>query len=93
MTLDEFLPIIIYILLIVLIILLIVVSVKVIKILNKVDVMADDIDKKLGSLDPVFNLVENVTKKTTLISDKFLSFILGITNKIFKSNKKENKEE
>lgn len=89
--LNEFLPIIIYILLIVLIILLIIIAIKVTKTMNKVDALVDDVDNKMKSLDPVFDLVEGVSSKATLISDKFLGFILRITNKLF--SKKETKEE
>ena len=89
--LNELLPIIIYILLIVLIVLLIVIAIKVSKTMNKVDALVDDMDHKMKSLDPVFSLVEVVTGKATLISDRFLSFILGISKKLFKN--KGDKEE
>ena len=90
--LNEFLPIIIYILLIVLIVLLIMIVIKVSKTLDKVDKTVDDVNSKLQSLDPAFTLVEGVTSKAALISDKFLSFVLGITNKLFKSKKKDKEE-
>ena len=85
--LSELLPIIIYILLIVLIIFLIIISVKVSKTMDKVDALVDDANRKMESLDPVFTLVETVTGKATLISDRFLSFVLGIATKLFKSKK------
>lgn len=91
--LNEFLPIIIYILLIVLIILLIVVAIKVSKTLDKVDNTVSDVNDKLKSLAPAFTLVEGVTSKAGLISDKFLGFILSIVNKLFKNEKKDDKEE
>ena len=91
--LDEFLPIIIYILLIVLITILIIIAVKVSKTMDKVDSLVDDVDGKLKALDPAFTLVEGVTSKATLISDKFLGFVLSITNKLFKNEKKKDKEE
>lgn len=90
--LNEFLPIVIYILLIVLITILIIIAVKISKTMDKVDTMADSLNNKLDSLDPVFNLVEGVTNKATLISDSFLSFVLSVVTKLFKS-KKEKKEE
>jgi len=89
--LNEFLPIIIYILLIVLITLLIVIAVKFSKTMDKIDLLVDDTTDKMKSLDNLFGLVENVTGKATLISDKFLSFVLSIVNRLF--NKKGNKEE
>ena len=90
--LNEFLPIIVNILLIVLITILIVVAIKVSKTMDKVDKLVDDVDGKMKSLDPVFDLVEGVTSKTTLISDRLLTFVLGIVNKLFK-NKKDDKED
>jgi len=90
--LNEFLPIIIYILLIVLVTIAIVIAIKLSKTMDKIDSMVEDVDSKLKSLDPVFNLVEGVTGKATIIGDRFLSFVLSLTNKLFK-NKKENKEE
>ena len=91
--LNEFLPIVIYILLIVLIILLIMICYKLSKTMDKVDKIVDDVDGKMKSLDPAFTLVEGVTSKAALISDKFLGFILGITNILFKGKKEEKKDE
>ena len=89
--LNEFLPIIIYILLIVLITFLIIIAIKVSKTMDKVDSLVEDVDNKMKSLNPVFDLVEGVSSKATLISDKFLGFVLRITNKLF--SKKGKKEE
>ena len=90
--LNEFLPIIVNILLIVLITILIVIAIKVSRTMDKVDKIVDDVDDKMKSLDPVFDLVEGVTSKTTLISDRVLSFVLSVVNKLFK-NKKDDKED
>ena len=90
--LNEFLPIIIYILLIVLIVLLIMIAIKLSKTMDKVDLLVDDIDGKMKSLNPAFTLVEGVTSKANLLSDKFVNFIISISKKLFK-NKKEDKEE
>ena len=91
--LNEFLPIIIYILLIVLITILIVLAIKASKTMDKIDNMVDDVDSKLKQLNPVFELVEGVSSKATLISDRLLSFVLSMVNKLFKSKKKGKKEE
>ena len=89
--LNEFLPIIIYILLIVLITILIIVAIKISKTMDKVDLLVDDTANKMKTLDSLFALVEGVSSKANLISDTFLSFVLSIVNKLFK--KKGNKEE
>ncbi len=92
MNLNEFLPIILYILLIVLIILLIILIFRLINTLKKIDLIVDDVNNKVKSLDGVFNLVDGVSSKMNLISDRFLGFILSITNRLFK-DKKTKKEE
>ncbi len=89
MEINEFLPTIIYILLIVLIILLIILIVRLLKTMKKVDLIVDDVNNKVKSLDGVFSLVDGVTNKMNLISDRFLGFILSITNKLFGKGKKE----
>ena len=93
MEINELLPIIIYILLIVLIILLIVLIIRLLKTMKKVDLIVDDINNKVKSLDGVFNLVDGVSSKMGLISDKFFGFILSITNKLFSKRKKEENED
>ena len=90
--LNEFLPIIVNILLIVLITIAIIIAIKLSKTMDKIDAMVEDVDYKLKSLDPVFDLVEGVSSKAGLIGDKFLGFVLSIANKLFK-NKKGDKEE
>ena len=89
--LNEFLPIIINILLIVLIVMLIVLVIRTIKTMDKVDKMVDDVNKKMEALDPVFDLVEGVSSKASLVSDKFFGFIFNITDKLF--SRKKDKEE
>ena len=90
--LNEFLPIIIYILLIVLITISIVIAIKLSRTVDKADAILDDAQSKMQSLDSVFDLVEGVSSEATLIGDRFLGFVLSIANKLFK-NKKEDKEE
>jgi uncharacterized protein YoxC len=87
--LSELLPIIIYILLIALIILLIIISAKLIKTLNKVEVVVDDVDKKVKTLDGIFNFIDAATDKVSLLSDRIIDAISGAVEKVFKSNKTE----
>lgn len=90
--LNEFLPIIIYILLIVLITILIIIAIKLSKTMDKVDALVDDVNGKMNSLNSLFNIVDGVTSKASLLGDKFVSLVVSIGNKLFK-NKKEDKEE
>ena len=91
--LNQLLPIIIYILLIVLIILLIIIAVKAIKAMNKAQEVIDNVDKKVKTLDGIFNAIDAATDKISLFGDKVYGAVSGLVEKIFKSKKKEDKEE
>ena len=91
--LSELLPIIIYVLLIVLIILLIIISVKGIKALDKVQDVVDNVDKKVKTLDCVFEFIDSATDRVALLSDRIINAISGAIEKVFKSNKKTKKLE
>lgn len=89
--LDALLPIIIYILLIVLIILLIIIAVKVIKTMDKVNVIVDNVNDKVESLDNLFYIIDGASSKFSLLTSRFIDFIVGLYDKIFR--KKENGKE
>lgn len=95
LSLGEYMPILIYILLSILIILLIIICIKVIRTMNKIELIIDDVDKKVKSLNGVFSVVDSVTDKlsllTEVVSDSIILFIKGIFKK--RKNKIENKEE
>lgn len=90
--LSELLPIIIYILLIVLIILLIIIAVKAIKTLNKAELIIEDVDKKVKTLDSFFSIIDKTTDKLSAFSDRIVNIIIGVFEKIKFKKKKEDKE-
>ena len=90
----SFLPIVIYILLIIILIVGIIIGVRLISTLNRVDKVVDDANKKLESLDSLFNIVDFVTDKIALISDRVVDGIADFfAKKMFKKNKKNKIEE
>lgn len=91
--LNDFLPIIIYILLVILIILLIVLTYKLIKTMDKVKFIVDNVDKKVSSLDGIFNVIDKFSNGFSIIGDKFIDLIINFFNKIFKSKEKNIEEE
>ena len=91
--LNEFLPLMIYILLIVLIVLLIAFVIKASKTMDKVDKLIDDTNKKMEKIEPVFDLVEGVSASATALSDRFFGFILKVTDKLFFRKKDKEEEE
>ena len=79
----EFLGVILDSLLIVLVIILIVLALKALDTLNKVDAILDDTKKKLDNLDEVFNLVDTVSNKLTLVTDTVVGSIVNFITSIF----------
>lgn len=92
---EQVLPIIIYFLLIVLIIVAIIVGIKLMFTLNKVDALVDDVNKKVSSLDKVFEIIDFATDRMSMISEVVISFLTTGYKKLFgkKRTKKTKKEE
>ena len=90
--LNEFLPIVIYILLVVLIILLIILAYRLIKTMDKVKLIVDSVDEKVSSLNGVFAVIDRFSNGFSIVGDRFIDFIVGIFTKLF-SHKKSKKEE
>ena len=91
--LNEFLPIVIYILLVVLIILLIILAYRLIKTMDKVKLIVDSVDEKVSSLNGVFAVIDRFSNGFSIVGDRFIDLIVNFFSKIFKSKKEENKED
>ena len=93
--LNEYLPVLIYILLCILIILLIVISIKVIRAMNKVELIVNDVNEKVQSLNGIFSIIDTVTDKlsalTEIVSDSIIIFVKSIFNKKKKKIESEEK--
>lgn len=91
--LNETLPVVIYLLLIVLLVVVIVIGIKLIFTMNKVDLLLDDVAKKVHSLDRIFNMIDYTTDKVTMISDTVVNFITSKLKKIIKFKKNDEEDE
>ena len=93
--LQVYLPITIYILLIILIIIGIILGVRLIKAMNHVDSILDDIDRKIGSLNGLFNVIDFTTDKIASFSDRVVELISGIVSKVgsLREARRRKKEE
>ena len=92
MTLNEVLPIILYILGSILLGILIVLGIKLINVMNKMEQVVDDINTKVSSLNGVFSIIDATTDKLALLSDRMVDSISLIIRKLFAKKKKNNKE-
>ena len=84
-------PVILYILGTILLIVLIILCLKVIGTLKKVDQVVDDVEKKVGKLDGIFDIIDRSTDAVSTVSDKVIDFISSAVVKLF--SKKKKKEE
>ena len=91
----EFLEIMLYVLGSILLVVLIVLGIKLIISVDKVNLILDDAQKKLKTVDNVFNVVDKVADSCALLSDRVVEFLSGFISKMFvkRKNKKEKIEE
>ena len=92
MTVNEVLPVILYILGAILLVALIVLTVKLIITMDKIEKIVDNITVKVKSLDGVFEVASLVTGKVTFITDKIVDFVSMIIEKIFSKGKDDTNE-
>lgn len=91
MTATEALLILVYVLGSILLVVLIILGVKLIKTMNKIDVVVEDINKKVSSLEGLFSIIDMTTDKLSLLSDRMVDGITFIIKKLFKpKNRKED---
>ena len=95
MTIDMniFLPTLLYLCLIVLVIVFIVIGIKLIKVLDKADSVLDEVNKKMESVNGVFNIVDKTTSFANTISDKIIDSIAHLLSNLFKRKKGNDEDE
>lgn len=90
--LSTILPIIIYILLVILLVLLIIVVYRLLKTMKKVDLIVDNVDQKVNSLNGFFSVIDLATDKISLFSDRIIDTFTGIIQKVFRKKTKKEEE-
>lgn len=89
---TEFLTILLYALGSILLVVLIILGIKMINTMNKIDVVVDDINKKVKSLDGFFSIIDFTTDKLAMLSDRLVDTVSSLIKRIFK-RKEDNNEE
>ena len=88
----DALTIVLYVLGSILLVVLIILGIKLIITMNKIEVVVDDVTKKVKTLDGFFSLVDTTTDKLAMLSDRFVEMTSSLIKKIFK-RKEENDNE
>lgn len=84
MTINDVLPVVLYLLGSVLLVTLIILTIKLIITMNKIEKVVDNISVKVHTLDDFFNVVGLVSGKITTITDKAIDSITLLIDKLFK---------
>ena len=84
MTINEVLPVILYILGSVLLVALIVLTIKLIITMNKNEKVVDNITVKVKTLDEAFSLIGIITGKITAVTDRVVDNVALLIEKLFK---------
>lgn len=77
---------------IILLMVLIILGIRMFNILEKADRVLDNIDKKVNSLDSLFDVIDRATVGINSITEKVSISMFNMISRIF-SRKKKNKEE
>ncbi len=91
--LEELLPIVLYIALLVLVIITIVFVIRLIKTLSKVDIILDDVNRKMIKVDGLFDIIDRTTDIASNFSDKIISGISNGINFIFRRKRGREEDE
>lgn len=87
----EFLPILLYVLGSILLVVLIILGIKLIITMNKIEIVVDDITKKVKSLDGLFSIIDMTTDKLAMLSDRVVDTVSLFIKKIFRRKEDEIK--
>lgn len=88
----DALTIVLYVLGSILLVVLIILGIKLIITMNKIEVVVDDVTKKVKTLDGFFSLVDTTTDKLAMLSDRFVEMTSSLIKKIFKRKEENNNE-
>ena len=90
---TETLTIVLYVLGSILLVVLIILGIKAIKMMDKVTLMVDNINRKIDSLNGLFTVIDFTTNKLAVISDKVAEGVTGLIKKVFNKKKEEDEDE
>lgn len=92
--LKDLFPVILYFLLIILVIVLIVLVVRLLSTLKKVDLVVEDVNRKVNKLNGLFEVIDTATDTLSIMSNRVVSIITNGIDKLFtkKQKKKEDEE-
>ncbi len=89
---QSYLPVVIYVLLIILLIVGIILGIRLIGAMDKVDNVLDNIEKKVNSLNGLFNVIDFTTDKISAFTDRVVDAFTGLISRIGRKKKESNED-
>lgn len=80
----DVLTVVLYVLGSILLVVLIILGIKMIITMNKIEIVVDDITKKVKTLDGFFSMIDFTTDKLAMLSDRFVDSVTSLIKKLFK---------
>lgn len=82
-----------YIFTIILLIVAIIIGIRIIGLTDKAEKILDDVEKKVNSLNGIFNVVDKVALGMETIGNKITGTITNLISKVFKKKKEKEEDE
>ncbi len=92
-SLGSILPIVIYVLLIIFLTVAIIIGIKVVFMLDKVNVLVDDVTTKVKTLDRIFKVIDIASDKVTAIGESILAYTTKLFGKMFRKKMKDMEDD
>ena len=73
-------------------IVLIILGIRTIELLNKLDHLTDDIERKVSTLDNLFSMIDKTTDAVAIMSDKIVNTISGYIMGLIKRKDRDENE-
>ena len=89
----TFFQIVLYVLGAVLLATLIVLSIKLIYSVNRINIILDNVERKMKTVDQAFNAIDKVVDAFSFASDRIVSGITSLITKVFSSKKNQRERE
>jgi hypothetical protein len=91
--LVDIMPTLLYILGGILLVILIIIGFKVIRLMNNIDEVVQDVDRKVKSLNNIFHIIDTTTDMLASLTDKAIDNINNFILKMFRKKYNKEKEE
>lgn len=89
----HYYPIVLYTLGSILLIVLIILGIKTIRMINKTNIVLDDVYNKTRSLNGIFSAIDAITDTLSTVSDSIVTNVTAIVGRLFHKRRKKESEE